>query len=351
MSKERDLYLDFYRGLAVISIIWIHTVWWSGESYTPHLLRNMALLLDVPFFMFLSGWSFSYNPDALKQFKNLFVIWLKWSFFLIIVHAFLHIVSETYRFPVLPVLLRQSFFIGKIPTLPVIMGSIWFMPMYMTILAVAALLANWKAWESRNTLKLVFVFSLTGLCYLSIDQHLNYFYLSSYFCFYTPFFILGYTHATLQGTSTKQFCFTQLTMRLMFICAGSFFLSLLYDKPLLNLQKVKFPPHILYFTESLISINLACFLHGKIDQIVRISKLICFLGKNSLCFFFAQGIGSSLLFHIAPLINCHWSIKVLTCFVINCFLTIFIGLALYHIYLFLMPCICSTIRNVSSKIE
>ena len=68
MSLKRDKYLDFYRGIAAASIIFIHTVFWSGENYIPDYLRTLALLLDVPFFVFLSGWSVYYSSNIIKNF-------------------------------------------------------------------------------------------------------------------------------------------------------------------------------------------------------------------------------------------------------------------------------------------
>ena len=56
--KIRDVYLDFYRGIAAISVVLIHTVYWSGEGYlSESILRTLVLLVDVPLFVFLAGWS------------------------------------------------------------------------------------------------------------------------------------------------------------------------------------------------------------------------------------------------------------------------------------------------------
>mgnify|MGYP000827523484 FL=1 len=60
MGKKRDTYLDFMKGVAAINIIMIHTVFCSGESYVPEIVKSMALVLDVPFFFFCSGVGFTY---------------------------------------------------------------------------------------------------------------------------------------------------------------------------------------------------------------------------------------------------------------------------------------------------
>lgn len=75
--KIRDVYLDFYRGIAAISVVLIHTVYWSGEGYlSESILRTLVLLVDVPLFVFLSGWSAYYTADIKKTFDNLLKIWL-----------------------------------------------------------------------------------------------------------------------------------------------------------------------------------------------------------------------------------------------------------------------------------
>ena len=60
----RDQSLDFLRGLAALSIIFIHTAFWSGEAYVPQAVEALSLILDVPFFFFLSGWGGGYARSS-----------------------------------------------------------------------------------------------------------------------------------------------------------------------------------------------------------------------------------------------------------------------------------------------
>ncbi len=52
---NRDLYIDFAKGLATLSIIFIHTAFWSGQFYI--ILRSEFFLwfVDVALFYALSG--------------------------------------------------------------------------------------------------------------------------------------------------------------------------------------------------------------------------------------------------------------------------------------------------------
>jgi fucose 4-O-acetylase-like acetyltransferase len=47
---SRDSFIDNARGVAVLSIIFIHTVFWSGYSYVPEWVRTISLFVDVPLF-------------------------------------------------------------------------------------------------------------------------------------------------------------------------------------------------------------------------------------------------------------------------------------------------------------
>lgn len=75
-DKARDLYIDAIRGICVISVIFIHTVFWSGMDYVPNWLRNLSLLIDVPLFFFLTGCTMSvYSKlNPLKQILKLAIL-------------------------------------------------------------------------------------------------------------------------------------------------------------------------------------------------------------------------------------------------------------------------------------
>ena len=42
--KKRNYNIDFLRGIATISIIIIHTAFWSGTEYLPSWVSNLTLL-------------------------------------------------------------------------------------------------------------------------------------------------------------------------------------------------------------------------------------------------------------------------------------------------------------------
>ena len=75
---KRDLYIDFAKGLATLSIIFIHTAFWSGQFYIPTEVRVLSLLFDVPLFstnIFLSL-SFSYSRSIVFDLNFFFILTL-----------------------------------------------------------------------------------------------------------------------------------------------------------------------------------------------------------------------------------------------------------------------------------
>ncbi len=67
----RDNYLDTIRGIAAISIIIIHTAFWSGATYgVPDWMQTLTLAIDVGLFFFLAGWSISFKENLHGIFSN-----------------------------------------------------------------------------------------------------------------------------------------------------------------------------------------------------------------------------------------------------------------------------------------
>ena len=83
MKTTRNNSIDFFRGLAFLAIIFIHTAFWSGESYNPAWFKNIFLLVDVPLFIFISGVSYNYVNSVAKNIKGILKQWNKWIFFLL----------------------------------------------------------------------------------------------------------------------------------------------------------------------------------------------------------------------------------------------------------------------------
>ena len=343
--KERDVCLDFLRGVAAVSVVFIHTVFWSGGSYVPEIFRTLALLLDVPFFIFLSGWAASFSSRPHRIFDNLLKIWARWAVFVLLADGFSSLFWKDSLTPL--AVLNQLFFnVGEsIPHLPVINGSLWFMPMYVvvSILGMAFIFLSRRFNLGGKIAARFVIFLLVGLSYLSLGWAGQWFSLSRQVCFYLPLFIIGYHAKKIKVT------FPKYIVSIFALVAFWFILSRTYGIPAKNLQNAKFPPHIMYFSASLLSVITAIFLRDALDwQKMTIQeyantggvRFVCLIGENALCFYFAQGVGSSLIFLLVPLAkNYGWKVILALSFVTNLAITLTIGFSLVFIFRILRICL------------
>ncbi len=341
---NRDLYIDFAKGFATLSVIFIHTVFWSGQYYVPTELRVLSLLIDVPLFFALSGLTSSGKVE-----KTLFrLLKLQITFMLFVTLLFF----MDYLFKVLGLWTvgletLQSFYatfgtkytpgsISYYPqwqnlgnwylhrytnadTFPVVMGSFWYLKVYfiLTLLGVLALRyfpkhINW----------------IIGLC---IGLTLIYYWFPHYY----PKGQVGYVTIYLA----------------MFLCAhqlkgkrlSSSFVMLLYagvvgaliwlfssygPEIFYRINKEKFPPKMPYIVWTLFSIVTLFALYNRLK--INKKSIITYIGENAIFFYFAQGLSSSLIYFVVVPFKDHfvWGVFLILIFVLNAALAFGIAMLL-----------------------
>lgn len=138
-TKNRNVYLDFFRGCATISVMLIHTAFHSGASYVPYWFANITLLFDVPVFFFLAGWALQINikkgrNDGWGGVKSSFGLWRKWAFFVILIELAALVLPFIEGFSsIQEVIQALCFFNFTINELPSVAASIWFVPVYVVV--------------------------------------------------------------------------------------------------------------------------------------------------------------------------------------------------------------------------
>lgn len=332
-TKERDSCLDFYRGIAAISIVLIHTVYWSGASYFGEsILYTLVLMMDVPLFVFLSGWSAFYTQSVEKTFLNLLKIWFQYAIFILALDIICNMIWHPGTFSVSN-FLAQLVFAGSTDELPVVSASMWFMPMWIPIaLSGSVLTVFLKRYPEELQRKWCFygiIFLLIGVFRCSVTNQESWFLMSRNFYFYMIFYLLGYTAANYHPRWKLARYFSICATLLL----AWFIVSRAFQIPAKSLQETKFPPHLMYLVASLFSVVTAVYLRDRIDWLVRRCPAICFMGRNALAFFFTQGVGSSLLYYVYPHIILYGSyITLAICFIVNLVITGVLGLLLIQIY-------------------
>ena len=75
IGSNRDKDLDFFRGVAAVNIILLHT---SFHANLPVIIF-LTMMFDVPLFLFLSGWSAIYSHNFVNMLSRLMKTWILWA--------------------------------------------------------------------------------------------------------------------------------------------------------------------------------------------------------------------------------------------------------------------------------
>lgn len=307
---KRDYSIDNIRGIATLSVLYIHTVWWSGESYVPGYVKNLALLLDVPVFFVLTGCLIAIfkKIDFISQSYKIVMYFAIYVCFYQLLFWEFNIES----------ILKAIFMIGlDTPSFFVVNGSYWFVPTYVVSLLVSSLLIikheniiNYLIPLSFLYLTYAFVFnysigvSLLGVGFDSI-------------VYYSSCILLGFRF--IKSKDKRIFYFALL---LMFFC---WLMWILIENKYIFLQNFKFPLSLPYVMASCFSIFLTFYFVNKINKKIPI---LTFIGASSIHFYLAQGISSTLIYHFVNHIYYFWLLKLAILFLINLIIFLSIGYSL-----------------------
>lgn len=330
LSSDRNEYIDYLRGIAALSIIVIHTSFWYGQSYTPEWFQNLSLFVDVPFFFYLSGWGSSYGkPNIIKTGKSLITIHIKWIFFVTILAIICFILQKNglYFQGIVDSrdLLNNYMFHPSFAGFPVIAGSIWFIPYYFFIMIINTTILM-QIYNSPNEYKLK-NFYMWFLLYLFVWTQYQNFTLGldlRYFSFYSFFWMLGYNRI---GQTKK---LSHLMLCILFCITAIAVTSHSLNFAIYDIQSAKFPPTTKWLFVSIVVIFIAKHIETKIKSL---NLFLIHIGQNSIFYFFAQGIGSSMLYSVGDYIPAyHWFFRWLITLVINIAITICIAEMLSYAY-------------------
>lgn len=335
MQVERNNYIDFLRGWAAVNIIFIHTCFWSGESYVPEMIKSISLSLDVPFFFFLSGWSGSYAHSFQKSLRSILKIYKKYVIFVFFYFALLLVIgilfTNSFQAVTLENFYSNLFFFRRGTTvLPVVMGSIWFMPVFFSVVPIGSFCLD-KLWSRSKTeaaflRNCIFLLGIAGGGLLYSYWTGNFFLMPTNILFYLFFYFFG---AIGRYISIRRFCAVPL---IIFDIILMKLLGMYFGWNISNMQSLKFPPSIIWLLYSLIMIIAALWGKTRISKRISACNPLCKIGRCALLFYFCQGIGSSLLYFVLPYFDWMWWIKLPTAFMLNLLSTIVFVWLLSRIY-------------------
>lgn len=350
----RDKNIDGLRGLACISVVLIHTLFFPGEKIVPDYIKGMSLLIDVPLFFYIigrsavlskvGGWNLSGIWKLLRIYYLLLIpLWIANCVFLG------HISFKT-------LLLWMCQFYSNSDPFPAFMCSMWFILTYCVCLPVVQLvksspLAAKSIWLVNLSLLLILGFPHGGLLggtrfafdpatnlhlpafaiphtplhwlFVLCSELLN---VSWNFIFYLSFVLFGVLHQ--QGVLKRRMWGAAVLLGVAILCAYRFtgygWLG--------NLQRDKFPPNMIYWSYSMLSISLLVFAAKYLGHFRAILAywLPQWMGKNALYAYFAQGFTTSLLYvYVAHTNGMPLGIRMVTASLIN------LGLDILLVFLFI----------------
>ncbi|AYZ37942.1 acyltransferase [Chryseobacterium indologenes] len=344
---NRDLYIDFAKGLATLSIIFIHTAFWSGQFYIPAEVRVFSLVFDVALFYALSGITSGSNIE--KTFYRLLKLQITYMIFVTFLF-FLDYFFKVFGLTFFSMDWLQHFYstfgskyattsISTSPqwqnlgnwylhqytnadTFPVVMGSFWYLKVYFVLTVFGVLILKFFPkhinWFIGVCAVLTLLFNIFPEYYPTGQV--------SYVAFYLAVFLIG---NRMRGKKIPPKTIPVLYAAVAGILAWMFWY---YGNDIFyKINKNKFPPKIPYIIWAQFSLVTLFVLYNRLK--ITKENCITYIGKNAIFFYFAQGISSSLIyFLVVPLKeNMPWWALMIIIYVINIILAFIISAGLKKI--------------------
>ncbi|GAA4163775.1 hypothetical protein GCM10022217_33250 [Chryseobacterium ginsenosidimutans] len=341
---NRDLYIDFAKGLATLSIIFIHTAFWSGQLYIPAEVRVFSLVFDVALFYALSGITSGSNIE--KTFYRLLKLQITYMIFVTFLF-FLDYFFKVFGLTFFSLEWLQSFYstfgskydatnISIVPqwenlgnwylhqytnadTFPVVMGSFWYLRVYFILTVFGVLILRFFPrhinWVIGICIGLTLLFNIFPEIYPSGQV--------GYVAFYMTVFLVA---NKMRGETIPAkmipvlYSIIALALIWMFWNYGN---DIFY-----KINRNKFPPKIPYIIWTFFSLVTLFVFYNRLK--ITKESFVTHIGKNAIFFYFAQGISSSLIyFLVVPLKeNMSWWALMILIYVINIILAFIISAGL-----------------------
>ena len=310
MTGRRIQSIDVWKGITILSVLNLHTVFWSGSIYLPNWFAWLSLLLDVPVFFFISGFLFGgQEAHTAVQRGGRQIVRLLGDYAVVAAVAWLSglvIIACTGGVPVSR--LWTSIVSGLLlephgvcwDSWNVFGGSMWFLRTYLAVIPIGLCLL------SVTPKRAAFIPCLSALLlFAAMRQPLSPqpLFLSLSLVFHFGVFMAGAAFRTVR----RRFSAKKLCMALAGLVLLSVLIILVYPERH-NLQAEKFPPTLIHLLVSSYSILAFCILleiedeRGVIPLPERIRSALCWCGQNSYRIYLWQGLITSVPFLFIPVL-------------------------------------------------
>lgn len=330
---KRDLYIDFAKGLATLSIIFIHTAFWSGQFYIPAEVRVFSLVFDVALFYALSGITSGSNIE--KTFYRLLKLQITYMIFVTFLF-FLDYFFKVFGLNFFSLEWLKNFYstfgskytitnISNVPqwenlgnwyvhqytnadTFPVVMGSFWYLKVYFILTVFGVLILKFFPkhinWFIALCVILTLLFNIFPEIYPTGQV--------GYVAFYLTIFLIG---NRMKG---KKIPSKIIPLLYGLVAVALVWMFWFYGNEIFyKINRNKFPPKIPYIIWTCFSLVTLFTLYNRLK--ISSENFVTYIGKNAIFFYFAQGISSSLVyFLVVPLKEyLSWWILMILIYLIN----------------------------------
>jgi len=300
MTTERSTYIDFFRGVMMLSVIHIHTLYWSLSKFTPDSLRHAAYLLDIPIFFFISGYLFKTASfpvsirAALKQFLRLYLHYAVISF-LVAAGILLWIRVDGGLSPAGIWESLLSIFQVKLKgelwrVLKMYDGNLWYIRTYFLLLLLSPLLVGLPLFRRAKIPLVVFLFVVYALTLHAYKGHTFIWEDWNQVLFYALFFVLGAIYRAGESDFGPKEAACSLGINLLLA-------ALVYhlDGNTLKMTPYKFPPNYQYFIYTLLLVHVFILARPYWGQPKAAAiKPLVWAGRNSYVLYLVQGAVCSI---------------------------------------------------------
>lgn len=303
---NRDYYIDNVKGIAVISVVFIHTVFWSGVLYTPEFIRSISLIFDVPVFFVLAGFVYA-STGRINSLRTSIKIIMSFVIFCFLLNILTGEFEPSY---LLSTITMNS---AITPSFPVVNGSYWFVPMY-----VVSTITSHALIESFREKSVIFI--PTSILYY-VYSYFSGYVLNMQFMglsahkvpFYVSCILSGYFLYKTKGNKAWLFVFC--------LSLISFLVMSIKNGYVIDMQKLKLEMKAPYILVSMMSLSAIFYgiCHSRYG-------MLSFIGKNSIYFYMSQGVGASVIYHFYQLLSMKWWVKLPIMFSLNITITLALSL-------------------------
>lgn len=308
---SRDLYIDFARGAATLSVIFIHTTYWSGQLYVPLKVCALSLVFDVAIFFAISGITSEANIEkTAKRLLKLQITYMIFVTFLFFLDYLFKVFGQTLfsrewlegvylvlgeRFSDSNISLYPQWQnlgnwylhrYAKADTFPVVTGSLWFLELYFSVAVLGVVILRFFSrhtdWFIGACIAMTLFFSVFPECY-PVGQ-------PGYVAFYLAVFLMG------SKMSRKKMTARAIVVLYSLVGAALLWMFWFYGKYVIyDIAGYKFPPRLPYIIWTSFSLVTLFALYGRV--VVTKENFVTHIGRNAIFFYFAQGISSSLIYY------------------------------------------------------